>query len=260
MADNSSLKVQAPYLTQYFDEVLRLSKENIEANEASMKDPELSAKLAANPEVAKAKEKEFAEKAEKILRPLIEQSFDHHDKDKNGILDMEESREFFDHFVKLHEPVKLANAEMAVRMTLERALPQMLAQMMAQVRTAYDEDTANQMERMMKDSFKEEVGPEIEKSVQVARMVIEEFGVEYQENKAARDKDAFAVIDVNGDGQLQKEEVIEGLVPGTERNKKFIAAFGYDEQKVQIRMQQIAKAEGARLLIDFEDCGDDDDD
>merc|ERR1719188_2242450 len=47
----------------------------------------------------------------------------------------------------------------------------------------------------------------------------------YKENKKDCDAEAFAVLDVNGDGQLQLNEVVQALQVGTEQHKKLCDAL-----------------------------------
>ena len=37
------------------------------------------------------------------------------------------------------------------------------------------------------------------------------------------------VIDSNGDGHLQMEEVVQALLPNTEQNDKFLTALGFEK-------------------------------
>ena len=66
---------------------------------------------------------------------------------------------------------------------------------------------------------------------------------EYLQDKEARNKKAFAVIDVNGDGKLQEQEVVDALTPGHAKNIDLREALGLlsKQEKLQRKMQQTAR-------------------
>ena len=49
--------------------------------------------------------------------------------------------------------------------------------------------------------------------------IIEQLQRDYQRNTERRHRDAFAVIDEDGDKLLQKDEFVTALLPGSDRNK-----------------------------------------
>merc|ERR1712080_742674 len=51
---------------------------------------------------------------------------------------------------------------------------------------------------------------------------------QYLSNKERRDIAAFRVLDISGDGQLQRDEVVAALMPNTRRNIEFMKALGFD--------------------------------
>lgn len=55
---------------------------------------------------------------------------------------------------------------------------------------------------------------------------MEEQVSEYQADKVRRDAAALEVLDINGDGKLQRSEVVDGLLPSTAKNKALMQAFG----------------------------------
>jgi hypothetical protein len=66
---------------------------------------------------------------------------------------------------------------------------------------------------------------------------------EYLQDKEARNKKAFAVIDVNGDGKLQEQEVVDALTPGHAKNIDLREALGLlsKQEKLQRKMQETAR-------------------
>jgi hypothetical protein len=73
---------------------------------------------------------------------------------------------------------------------------------------------------------KKEVLAKMDEHFESVRKLMEEQVSEYQADKVKRDAAALAVLDVNGDGKLQKSEVVEGLLPSTAKNNAFMRALG----------------------------------
>jgi len=188
-------------------------------------------KLLNDPERLKKKESEFHDRCH-ILKPLIEQSFDHHDKDKNGILDTDESMDFFQDFVDLQEPMINAIAEVTLRLMLEIQIGVTAEQVkhMAGKQAAVEAI----------DEMRHEIEKQIDRANKTSRMVLRESKQEYLDHKDLKNKEAFDSIDVNKDGKLQKEEVVQALLPGTDQNKAFMKSLGYDTERMGKRSHEIA--------------------
>jgi len=63
---------------------------------------------------------------------------------------------------------------------------------------------------------------------------------DYEANKDARDEEAFRVVDVNNDGELQEEEVLNALTPEHPTHEKFHRALGFNtdlQQREQCAQQ-----------------------
>ena len=73
-------------------------------------------------------------------------------------------------------------------------------------------------EQQFKQAFEEKVN-KIKKAQEA------QYG-EYLQDKEARNKKAFAVLDVNGDGKLQEQEVVDALTPGHDKHFELREALG----------------------------------
>jgi hypothetical protein len=83
----------------------------------------------------------------------------------------------------------------------------------------------------------------LEEQVNKIKKEIEAQCEEYLQDKEARNKKAFAVIDVNGDGKLQEQEVVDALTPGHAKNIDLREALGLlsKQEKLQRKMQETAR-------------------
>lgn len=209
----------APYIHQYFVELQKCTEKAIKQ---AMDDPMAMIALAFDP--AKVKEMEETKKKdiEKLI-PLIEKSFDNHDKNRSGTLDKAESALFFKHFVSENTEFNKAIAEMAALKGFEMSM-KMMKQMAALMGGGYTD---------MKKEAEKEV------RVQIAEMKkqIDGMAKDYADNKEARDAAAFKVIDVNGDGQIQRREFVPALTPETPHNMEFLKALGFDAATAARSMQ-----------------------
>jgi len=208
--------VPAPYLIEYFQvfgEMMQIA-ESADPMEVLRNDG-LVEELEEQAETIKAK-----------LPPIIEQSFDHHDIKKNGILDQDEARIFCEHYVELflkfHEErqLKLVKTQAQASKSSQRGVATLMSMMLG----ALDDpplmggDGAEMTEEQMKDvpKFSEQA---VTKRVQAKRD-------DYKANKAERDEAAFKFLDVSGDGKVQKRDVVLALTPDTQMYDDVHEALG----------------------------------
>jgi len=152
--------------------------------------------------------------------PLLSKSFDHHDTKKNGVLDAHEAAVFFQNLMtKLEGWLK--------RMMDRAVLPTLEAQVTSQIGEAVAQFPAKQ-QRQMEEKVKD-----------IMRKVVSSFKEEfegilktYRAEKKQRDAAAFKVLDVNGDGKLQKKEFLEAFSFGEEKNTLFLLALGFNPEKM----------------------------
>merc|ERR1712070_1358873 len=79
---------------------------------------------------------------------------------------------------------------------------------------------------------KKEALAKLNKHFERVRRQMEEQVSEYQADKARRDAAALKVLDMNGDGKLQKLEMVEGLLPSTAKNSAFLQALGINLERM----------------------------
>lgn len=208
--------VPAPYLIEYFQvlgEMMQIA-ESADPMEVLRNDG-LVEELEEQAETIKAK-----------LPPIIEQSFDHHDIKKKGILDQEEARIFCEHYVELflkfHEErqIKLVKTQAQASKSSQRGVATLMSMMLG----ALDDpplmggDGAEMTEEQMKEQpkFSEQA---VTKRVQAQRD-------DYKANKAERDEAAFKFLDVSGDGKVQKRDVVRALTLDTQMYDDVHEALG----------------------------------
>merc|ERR1719326_1874430 len=142
------------------------------------------------------------------MKLIIEKCFDHYDVNKTQSLGPKACGDLFSHYVdkqsrlfvdmeeKTEKEKMAGGADMAQRM---------LGPMPPMMGTDHE-------------GQKKEVLANMDKHYERVRRQMEEHVSAYQADKAKRDAAALEVLDVNGDGKLQKLEVVEGLLPSTAKN------------------------------------------
>lgn len=204
----------APYLHKYFETILDFAKD--------LSKPENVTSLLTN---RNARE-EMVTKQKKLkgkLFGLIIQAFKNHDEDGDGILDREESKVFFGHFVD--EQQKMVHAMCAM------AGAQMQAQMVAQLDDPQVPPEEKQMMMGMVDGAAEALKALLKQEEEKNNKLC----MAYFRNQPERDLAVFKVIDTDGSGTLQMNEVVSALTPETASNKKLMKALGFEcaDPKVQ---------------------------
>lgn len=130
-------------------------------------------------------------KMEKELTPLIKKSFKWHDKDDSGVLDKDESIVFFSNYVSL-------------------LVPHMIS--------------IGQAVCLLQVDFSE--GAHIKGSWTALEVALTKKQAEYKADIDNRHQQAFALLDVKGDGKLHESEVLDALLPGKPQNENFMRALG----------------------------------
>lgn len=203
---------ESPNLDRYFEVMKQESL--AQADQAIGFDHNFAA--LADPEGAKRKQKELHDK----LRPIIAKAFDHHDTNKNGVLDAEESKAFFEHYLS-----RLAKSQKE----------------MAQVSACFSQ-TVKQIAVAIDGTGCQHV--------LAKQKLIDDAMKEYQANEGKYNEAAFSLLDTNNDGCLVKDSVTAALLPGTEDSTKFADCFPTGPTAIMKRamgkdMEELNKVMGA---------------
>jgi len=165
-----------------------------------------------------------SEKHKKKMEEALRRSFALHDKNKDGILNQEESAVFFDHFVE-----KYGKFQATAMVKAADKVGAMGMHMGAMFGDEGDEMMKG-MQTMMQQQMKEQT-TEVKKE---ADRKIQERMKSYNKNPAAKHASAFKVVDVNKDKKLQVEEVVKCCMPDSTENGRFLVALGMmDEQEAR---------------------------
>jgi len=194
----------APYLKRYFEvqtDIQRRATQELQQLAAEMVKAAMECMCVEgnekNMEKLGAKIQKVQGKMERDLKtklvPLVRKSFKWHDKDNSSVLEADESLIFFSNYVECLGKSMAASVEMACTLTMPK-----------------DSVDSTGMGKEFKDAMD-------------AR--IEEKMAEFAHDANNRVKAAFAVVDVNKDGRLQEEEVVQALTPGSEKNIQLLTAL-----------------------------------
>jgi len=168
----------------------------------------------------------------KILQPLAEQAFDHHDRDHNGVLSIKESKAFFTHFTKEVKKMTLAASRLHCEKIFTMIAQQMKKEMKKEAKENGDAFNQKDVNEFAKDYRK----TMIDLMMAVTEKVVDTSYGNYYKNKKKYDKAGFAFLDVNGDGKLQRKEVLEAMdvTKGKENSKMngLLKAMGIDDDEM----------------------------
>jgi len=215
---------RAPHLEHYFkvcEELLKRNMKDVGAMTQKMQKEMASSK---NPMATMMKmgvrldevQKKCQARIDKELPPIIKKTFAYHDKDSSGALSYDESIIFFSNYVELVGPFLEATAELTTSMMMN----------MGEVKC--------DPTKLHKDFAK----------------MFAECKEKHLANIDEYHKAAFAVLDVNKDGQLQESEVIEALLHGHKKNEEFMRALGLlvTPEELMPAAQEVA------MELDVEEC------
>lgn len=213
----------APYLTEYF------AKQEKLMNEAIGDDPfEMIGRIG---EIKKKQEK-----MKKQLAEVIENAFNHHDDDEDGVLDQEEADEFFEHFVERFVEFQCKTGLKA----LDKQTA-MQASMMGAFGMGNDPE-GKQMMKMMQKAAEEEV----KESKKQMRELRKERLQNYHDNAHRLDAAAFAVLDTNNNGELEVDEVVKALTPDTDEYMNLLVALELMSEE-EVQMSKMGRQMGEQM-------------
>lgn len=151
------------------------------------------------------------------LGPYIQASFKRHDKNASGMLDKEESVLFFHNFV--YE--KKAFDDACVTVFAEKVAEALIVEGVELARSL--KVRASELEKVQKQSAEDTH----KVSVKLLGTAQETFE-RYQKEQLKRSNVAFDSVDINKDGLLTEKEVMEALLPETNKNRALMSALGSD--------------------------------
>mmetsp|Transcript_89212 Transcript_89212/g.158150 ORF Transcript_89212/g.158150 Transcript_89212/m.158150 type:complete len:360 (-) Transcript_89212:119-1198(-) len=235
----SSWLSSCPSLSRYFNEIASLY-EDLEVK---------LEKLSADGDMEKyeAVRARAREKADAKLIPLIDEVFVSNDRDGNEVLDEDESVLFFGNFVGqlMKKPGMVEALVGLVTCTSYEDVISEVCQKAFGSKSGRDLTEAQQVVVEYKNRFE----------VQIA--ILErrhEIDADADRQKASY-REAFKVIDANGDGCLCKEEVRECLLPSAKNDscRKFLAALGLmatdDELKIMAEQKLLGLLKEEQLAV-----------
>eukprot|EP00931_Biecheleriopsis_adriatica_P100784 TRINITY_DN76026_c0_g1_i1.p1 TRINITY_DN76026_c0_g1~~TRINITY_DN76026_c0_g1_i1.p1 ORF type:complete len:347 (-),score=79.92 TRINITY_DN76026_c0_g1_i1:174-1214(-) len=150
----------------------------------------------------------------KKLTPIIKNLFAFHDKDGNGVLELDESIMFFSNYAMMLPQYLLPVAEFTIR--YQRKFETSRVDFLQ-----VDERGLDRVARACISAVRDE-----NSEIEFLKLRLAEMQQDYLSNIDARHVAAFKVLDVNQDGKLQMDEVVEALLHGTHKNEEFMEALG----------------------------------
>lgn len=191
---------RAPHLEHYFKLSEDILKRNLKDAMAMQQKMQKEMEKSDNPMATMMKigakleavQKKGQDRIDKELKPVIQKTFQYHDKDGNGVLSYDESIIFFSNYAERLGPFAKSMAELAT------------TQMMNASEIKVDIS-----------SIQKEFDKQFDKCVEG-----------YTSDIDKRHKAAWDALDVNKDGKLQESEIVEALLHGHPKNQQFMAALG----------------------------------
>jgi len=216
-----SCSQEAPNLDRYF----KVLEEDNKATGNQLDDIVSALALAMDAEGTQQKQQEQYAK----LRPIIANAFDHHDTNSDGILDADESRAFFEHYIERFVKHSKAMGRQQARQSQTIGLRMMGGLM------------EGGMAKEMQDAMQQQAKIQIKQT----EKMIDDALKEYRAKETQYNQAAFSLLDENKDGKLVKEVIVEALLPGTLKNLAFSNCFPTGpEAMMQKAMGQMAAAIG----------------
>lgn len=210
----------APHLTRYFSHMEQMQKGAM---------PDNPMELLMNP----AKMQEIQKKAEegkKGLEPIIVASFNHHDTSKDGVLGPTEANEFFQHFIERFAKFQVKTGIFALDKSAAMSKKMMAGLSEAMGQSAKEQ--AKQIDAQMSEAKKE--------------IAVTSKGRldNYLSNAASLNQKAFKTLDKNGNGTLERDEVVQALTPDSPQYFDLIVALEImtqEEVGLAQQMQQMGQ-------------------
>eukprot|EP00930_Biecheleria_cincta_P102200 TRINITY_DN93893_c0_g1_i1.p1 TRINITY_DN93893_c0_g1~~TRINITY_DN93893_c0_g1_i1.p1 ORF type:complete len:319 (-),score=70.34 TRINITY_DN93893_c0_g1_i1:1-927(-) len=190
-----------PYLKEFFDAMLTISSSRIaEMQKIGRQIHDGVISSASGKDFMRNTALMYDNMEKDQLTPLLQASFDAHDKDRSGVLEKDESILFFSHYAELHYGYAYQLARSHCIST-----------------AAHNADYAS-------DESREGLEELLRQAEAWTRKAVDGFFAD----AVNRQKAAFDVLDVNKNYRLERTEVIRGLLPGSAENLAFLRAMGLE--------------------------------
>lgn len=220
--DASAPKSNAPHLAEYFQKYQEKIKKSEDEVAQLCMDMFMKDDGEDMMELVEKKEAEITEWYEKVGKPILIKSFQHHDKDHSNALDAAEAKVFLLNLVQESETFASAMAQYA----MEASLPTTL-QMMKAMRGAKE---AKKLEK--------EARREIDKIIAAKKKDYSKATLRYMKNKGAYDEEAFKLIDQTEDGRIELGEFLDMFLPGSGRMDSVTVALGFTTEQEKLQREQ----------------------
>jgi len=199
-----------PFLKQAFE---LMTKVITDLSTAAMEGGDIEAGM----ENERAMQRQFVE--------LLGKSFDHYDKSHTGALDTGEAKVFFGNLVAEHG----AFMDAAVTISIKKLMNKKVQQMMEATRSEGREGTEGaNLEAGMKMALLGGMREALRAGIEDTKTQFEKQLEEYKANKEERDAAAFAIIDADKTGTIEKKEFIAAFTLGSRKNDKVMEALGLE--------------------------------
>jgi len=144
---------------------------------------------------------------------LMEKSFDHHDTKGAGVLDAEDAAVFFKNMVGADS----ASTENVVELSIKFTMNKWIDELKATPQEDLDDETKASVIEEARQAIRDTVAQQKEETEQKLK--------DYRANAEERNAAAFKILDVNGDGTLQKSEFLSAMKHGSKQFDKFMAVL-----------------------------------
>jgi len=225
MGSGASASKDAPHLAEYFQKL----KTKTEATQEQATEMGMAILMGGGAEHMKKVKEDMQKWYEEEGKPCLTKSFEHHDKDKSGVLENAEAKVFFLNLIQEQETFTLALTQSMAQKSLKASIEMMKAMMGSRDAKKMEKEAKAQIKKVM-DAQKTDFDKRIK---------------DYKDNKEARDSDAFKVMDTSADGKIQLEEFLQTFNPEADKQMDLLVAMGFMTEQEKLQQEQMKKmAEG----------------
>lgn len=220
MGSGASASKDAPHLAEYFTLLSKHTEQTQEQSAAAGMEM-----LFGGTEKIKEIQKKTSDWYEKEGKPKLTESFQHHDKDKSGVLENKEAKVFFLNLIQETETFTVALAQ-SVGQKQVTATVQMMSAMVGP-------KDAKKMEKEMKKQINTQLAAQKKDIAQRIKV--------YKANKDERDEEAFKVMDTSEDGKIQLDEFLATFHPDSAKQAELMVALGFMTEQEKALQEQMKK-------------------